>query len=546
LSPTTPIPVAELAQCLENLMGPEAVIRDAAERAYYSQDAFWDGEVTALVVTPACRETLARAVGTATAAGYAVVPRGGGMSYTRGYVPDQPTTVTIDTRRLDHIVEINETDRYVTVEAGCTWQRLYEQLRERGLRTPYFGPMSGRCATVGGALSQNSMFFGSAAYGTVAESVLGLKVVLADGTLLTTGAGANRAGKPFFRHYGPDLTGLFLADTGALGIKVEASLRLIPTPAHTGYASFAFEDFHAMLAAQADIARAGLAAECFGLDPYLNRQRTMVKDLKAGLATLRDLATRQPSLMKGVKAAMQVAAAGTDFAQGVRYSLHVTVDAMHEADLEWRMAEVRRIGLRTGREIAPTIPQVLRATPFQPVGQFLVGHHGERWIPIHACLPLSSVPAVFRATMAYFESKAEVLERFSIATSHLTGSSGTDLIFEPAFYYPDALKPFHLRHLEPAAAKEYATRPAVPGATAAVQEMLGDLARIFMEHGAVHQQLGRFYPYRAALAPETFGLIAGIKRLVDPGNLVNPGVLGLAETGAGTAVSASVTSQKSR
>lgn len=527
MSPTTPIPVAELAERLEAIAGADAVIRDAAERAYYSQDAFWDGAITALVVAPPSREALGQIVATATAAGYAVVPRGGGMSYTRGYVPECASTITIDTRRLDRIVEINETDRYVTVEAGCTWQRLYETLRARGLRTPYFGPMSGRCATVGGALSQNSMFFGSAAYGTVAESVLGLKVALADGTILTTGAGANRAARPFFRYFGPDLTGLFLADTGAFGIKVEATLRLIPTPACTGYASFAFEDFQTMFAAQADIARAGLAAECFGLDPYLNSQRTMVKDLKAGLAALRDVATHQTSLTKGVKAAMQVAAAGTKFAEGVRYSLHVTVDAMHEADLQWRMAEVRRIGMRTGREIAPTIPQVVRAIPFQPVGQFLLGQRGERWVPIHACLPLSAVPAVYRATMDYFASKADVLARFHIATSHLTASSGTDLIFEPAFYYPDALKPFHLRHLGPAAAKEYATRPAMPGVSAVVEQMLHDLARIFMEHGAVHQQLGRFYPYREALAPATFELLARIKSAVDPKHLLNPGVLGL-------------------
>jgi FAD/FMN-containing dehydrogenase len=43
----------------------------------------------------------------------------------------------------------------------------------------------------------------------------------------------------------------------------------------------------------------------------------------------------------------------------------------------------------------------------------------------------------------------------------------------------------------------------------------------------VHQQLGRFYPYREALAPEAFELLSRIKRVVDPDNLVNPGVLGL-------------------
>ncbi len=54
-----------------------------------------------------------------------------------------------------------------------------------------------------------------------------------------------------------------------------------------------------------------------------------------------------------------------------------------------------------------------------------------------------------------FESKRDVLDKFNINTSHLTGSSGTDIVFEPAFYYPDALKTFHLRNLEPADAAKY-------------------------------------------------------------------------------------------
>ena len=116
--------------------------------------------------------------------------------------------------------------------------------------------------------------------------------------------------------------------------------------------------------------------------------------------------------------------------------------------------------------------------------------------------------------------------RFGIATSHLTGSSGHDIVFEPAFYWPDALKPFHLRHLEPADARKYRDNPAVPGATAAVTRLLGGLARIFLEHGAVNQQIGKFYPYRDALAPATWDLLAGVKRLVDPAGLMNPGSLG--------------------
>jgi D-lactate dehydrogenase (cytochrome) len=518
-----------LAATLAAGNGAARVVTDREELVFLSQDTFWDGPVAALAVRPADRASLAAAVAAATAAGFAVVPRGGGMSYTRGYVPARERTLLVDCRDLDRIVRIDADDRYVTVEAGCTWQRLYETLQPLGLRTPYFGPMSGMFATVGGALSQNSMFYGSARYGTVAESVLGLEVALADGQLLRTGSGAHPAGLPFFRHFGPDLTGLFLSDTGALGIKVEATLRLIRTPACTEFASFAFDDFAGLVDAQAEIGRAALAAECFGLDPYLNGQRTMARDAGSGLAALGGVVRAGSSLAAGLRDAAGVALAGArGYADGLRYSLHVTIDADHAADADWRLAAVRRIAAAAGgRAIEPVVPRVVRAMPFRHVGEFLVGHAGERWVPIHACLPASRVKAVQAATLEYLAGRADVLRAFDIRTSHLTGSAGTDIVFEPAFYYPDALKPFHRRTLAPADAAKYADRPAVPGASAAVAGMLSDLARLFLAHGAVHQQLGKFYPYQDALLPPARATLAAIKRAVDPRGLMNPGALGL-------------------
>ena len=91
--------------------------------------------------------------------------------------------------------------------------------------------MSGFSPTVGGALSQGSVFLGSTRHGTSAESTLSLDVVLADGSLLQTGSASGvKRPSPFFRTYGPDLTGLFLGDAGALGIKARATLQLIPFP----------------------------------------------------------------------------------------------------------------------------------------------------------------------------------------------------------------------------------------------------------------------------------------------------------------------------
>jgi D-lactate dehydrogenase (cytochrome) len=106
-----------------------------------------------------------RCVALCNEAGAAIVPRGGGMSYTDGYLPVRPLSVTFDLGHLNRIVHIAAEDMYVTVEAGCTWDALNNALAPLGLRTPYWGPVSGGRATVGGALSQNSVFWGAARRG---------------------------------------------------------------------------------------------------------------------------------------------------------------------------------------------------------------------------------------------------------------------------------------------------------------------------------------------------------------------------------------------
>jgi FAD/FMN-containing dehydrogenase len=111
---------------------------------------------------------------------------------------------------------------------------------------------------VGGGLSHGGLFFGSARYSTVADNTLGLEVATTDGTLLRTGQWAlQKTPPPVFRNFGPDTTGLFLHDCGALGIKTRASLRLIQSPAATGYASYAFATLAAAGRALSAVARAG-------------------------------------------------------------------------------------------------------------------------------------------------------------------------------------------------------------------------------------------------------------------------------------------------
>ena len=524
----TPKNVEPLVRALQTILGADHVITDAAERAFYSTDVFFESTLADVVVRPGSKDELARAVAEATQFGYAVVPRGGGMSYTAGYVPQRETSVIVDTRRLNRILEINAEDMYVTVECGVTWKKLYEALKEKGLRTPYFGPFSGMNATVGGTLSQNSMFFGSGIHGTAAESVLGLEVVLADGSIVKTGSGATPFNPtPFMRMHGPDLTGIFLADTGALGLKVQATLRLVKFAAAQQFGSFAFEQEAYLVEAMSEIARQGLASECFGFDPFLLQLRMKFEGLAKDIKSLVSVAKSGKSLISGIKDATKVAIAGRGFMKDFGYAMHVIVEGRDESDAESAIKKVREIALRHGSEIENSLPKLVRADPFQPTNR-LLGPEGQRWVPIHAMVPHSRLLALLQAVTHYFDANLDVLEKNGIEWGYLLGTVGTTAVLvEPTFFWPDSHYEVHRRHIEPAHYAKLKQMPTNMDARNAMVTIRKDLARLFMERGCAHLQIGKVYPYRESRDPLTYALLQAIKDYVDPKHLMNPGSLGL-------------------
>jgi len=110
----------DLIRQLESICGPDFVSTDQAERAFFSHDVYRGGATAAVIAAPADPDELAAVVAATTRAGYAVIARGGGMSYTDAYLPICASTVIIDSRRLDRILEVNTGDNYVRVQAGCT------------------------------------------------------------------------------------------------------------------------------------------------------------------------------------------------------------------------------------------------------------------------------------------------------------------------------------------------------------------------------------------------------------------------------------------
>ena len=289
---------AELAEKFRKLIGAEHVIADIAERAYYSSDISGAGDaVAALVLQPGTAEELAACVRKAAYRGLALIARGGGMSYSKGYVPTAERSVILNMRRLERIVEINTEEKFVTAEAGCTWARLYDALGEMNLRTPFFGPLSGIQATIGGSASQDAAFFGSTAHGSMRESVLGLEILGADGEL--------------FR---PEAPGRFIGDAGAFGIKTAVTLKLMRKPEEYAFASFAFENFPALLRAQGAMAKTEGLVECFGFDPESHRNL-----IKGGFNLFEGAAA--VGITRALKSAVQVTRM-----KDLRYSLHAVVE----------------------------------------------------------------------------------------------------------------------------------------------------------------------------------------------------------------------------
>ena len=510
---------SDLIKRLRAEHGEAVVITEPAELDYYAHDVFSLGEALLAVLVPESTDQLLTLIPQLAAAGIPMIPRGGGLSYTDAFLAARPGCVLIDTSRLNRIVEINKEDHYVVAECGVTWAQLFEALEPLGLRTPYFGPLSGLEATVGGALSQGSVFLGSGVHGSVGDSVLGLDIATVSGEVLRTGAAAAAETAPFFRYFGPDLTGLFIGDAGTLGIKLRVSLRLLEATTHTDYLSWQFEGADAMFRGMAELSRAGLASECFGFDPLLAEMRMKRASLAEDAGTMAQVVKRQ-----GLLAGAKLAARGRGFLDTACYSAHAVIEADSRAALAERVKRARAL-VREAEEIPSSIPRALRGAPFAPPNTML-GPAGERWLPVHGIVPHSAAQACFEQLQTILEEEAACLDQHRIRVGFLYATVAAQAtLIEPVFYWPDSHTVYHRRRVEPQHRARIGEPPDNPAAREQVARLRQRLADTLRAHGAVHFQLGKFYSYRTGRNPAALALLDAVKKQVDPEGLFNPGSL---------------------
>lgn len=515
-----------LIHTLRERLGVDAVRTDDEALTLAANDVHVTGERPAAVVRPNDAAGVSLAVAAAIAQGYAVLPRGGGLSYTGGYAPPVAQSITIDMGGMNRILNIAEDDLTITVQTGVTWRQINDALKPRGLRMPFIGTFSGAGATVGGGLSHGALFFGSARYGSAAENVLGMEIALADGTLLRTGQGALiQPSKPVLRTFGPDLTGLFTHDGGMFGIKTEASFRLIRNPAESGYASFAFVSIEQAADALCEIARADVAEEVYILDP--SAAGTVHADTATMAKTAVSVAKGAGGAIKAVKALASLAKGGTDFIPEGHFSLHLTAAGRSAAAVEADLATAHQIAIRLGGfAVAPTIPRVARAELFANLNGVL-GPKGGRWAALNAKVAHSDAKSLIAAFDAMIKPySAEMADKGVTFTRLVSALANHCFSFEPVFHWQDSWLPLH--RIAPDATHLANFQEAAPNleGRALVDHLRQETVELFRKVGAASNQIGRTYPFRPALSRASDQFLAAIKQTLDPRGLMNPGVLG--------------------
>lgn len=209
---TKNIPLEEL----KNAVGEDHVREAGAEDAV-------DGVEPSHVVEPGSVEEASAVLRLANEAGLAVAPRGGGTKMGLGN-PPEALDLIVSTARLNEVVEYVPGDQVVRVQGGMRLEDLQERLAESDQILGIDPPEGGEGATLGGIVATDASGPRRLRYGTMRDLIIGIRVVLADGTVAKAG------GKVVKNVAGYDLSKLYTGSLGTLGLIAETNFRLHPLP----------------------------------------------------------------------------------------------------------------------------------------------------------------------------------------------------------------------------------------------------------------------------------------------------------------------------
>lgn len=428
-----------------------------------------------LVAFPESEADVAALLDWAGGAEVAVIPFGAGSSVVGGIEPKVgngfKATISLDLRRLDRVREIDVTSRAARIEAGVFGPALEAQLKSSGLTLRHF-PQSFEFSTLGGWIATRSGGHFASLYTHIDELVESVRMVTPAGVIESRrlpGSGA-----------GPSPDRLMIGSEGALGVIVEAWVRLQAKPRHRTSQAFFFDDFHDAAKGLRAVAQAGLypsngrlvdAEECALAGIGEGKRHMVVIAFESGDHPVEAWMARAAECARdhGGEPAGTSAAGGRD----------TTADAWREAFIT---APFRREGLIAHGIMHDT---------------FETSITWERLADFHATVKGATERAIRAAT----GRPGHVTCRFT----HI---------------YPDGAAPYFTLHASPTPGRELVEWRAIKAA--ASDALIAAGGTITHHHAVGRDHMPWYLKQRPALFGDAF---AAAKRAVDPKGILNPGVL---------------------
>ena len=511
---------------LKDLLGNENVITDLNQRKYFSQDVFDEGKIITAVIQPNNIDQLCKAISIITNTGIPIYPRGGGYSYSNSYLSVTDYGISLDLRKLNKIIEINTKDMFVTVEAGCTWEKLDQELKKYNVRCEFWGPLSGYQSTIGGGISQGAASLGSARDGISAESVLNLDIISANGEIFSTGSSAQKSKSPFFRNYGPDITGMFCGDCGALGIKANITLRLQKRANITQGLSFGFENFNDLLNAMSKISSTNRVTECFGFTSRAMESVMASQGLWKDIKIMFTVGMSSSGFLGGIFQALKMAFYGRRFLNNAQYFAHCVVEGYNKQEIKGHVKTIKDSIKGLGVDLPNTMPTVMRSVPFSPYP--VVGVNGTRMLPFHGIMPFSKAFDFHNELEKLLYSYKEDMKLVGMTVPAMFNTISTNgFLYEPVLYWPDKPNIFHEKHTDDKILSRMKNNTENYAGRKLAKKLFNEIVSLMHKKNSVHLQIGKVYPYMLDRSAMNIDLIKSIKNKIDPNNLINPGTLGL-------------------
>ena len=231
---------------LSAIIAPERISTEPRHLDELSWDALSEGRIHPFrrpelaapicAVAPVSMEEVRQIVLYANREKIPLVPYGGGSGLMGAALSVRPGIV-VDLRRMDKIIEIDTSARSTRVQAGAILEALEQKLNQVGFILGH-DPWTVPVATVGGAISTNSVGYRAGVYGSMGQQVLGLEAVLGNGEVLRTRAVQKSSA-------GINLNALLVGGEGCFGIITEAVIRIFPTPEKRLVSALTFDSFEA-------------------------------------------------------------------------------------------------------------------------------------------------------------------------------------------------------------------------------------------------------------------------------------------------------------